>query len=124
MAVPAAMVPGTAHAAAGHWEDAIADVLVWVVLVLVPVLAVWIFWKLHVLPEVIAEKRHHPQAEAIKSLCLLSLAFGGMLWPFAWLWAHTKPIGYQMAYGRDTHDEPPGAATAADIPPPPSRPDD
>ncbi|WP_223264922.1 MULTISPECIES: DUF3302 domain-containing protein [Achromobacter] len=122
-AVAAAMAPGTGHAAAGHWEDAIADVLVWVVLVLVPILAVWIFWKLHVLPEVIAEKRHHPQAEAIKSLCLLSLAFGGMLWPFAWLWAHTKPIGYQMAYGRDTHHEAPVTTPATDLPPPPSRPD-
>lgn len=100
-----ALLPVTGHAAAGHLEDAIADVMVWVVLVLVPVLAIWLFWKLHVLPEVIAEKRHHPQAEAIKSLCLLSLAFGGMLWPFAWLWAHTKPIGYRLAYGRDKHDD-------------------
>ena len=80
-AMAAALLPATGQAAGGHLEDAIADVLVWVVLVLVPVLAIWIFWKLHVLPEVIAEKRHHPQAEAIKSLCLLSLAFGGMLWP-------------------------------------------
>lgn len=104
-AMAAALLPATGQAAGGHLEDAIADVLVWVVLVLVPVLAIWIFWKLHVLPEVIAEKRHHPQAEAIKSLCLLSLAFGGMLWPFAWLWAHTKPIGYRLAYGRDKHDD-------------------
>ncbi|CAB3730660.1 MULTISPECIES: DUF3302 domain-containing protein [Achromobacter] len=97
--------PLTGHAVSGHLEDAIADVLVWVVLVLVPILAIWIFWKLHVLPEVIAEKRHHPQAEAIKSLCLLSLVFGGMLWPFAWLWAHTRPVGYRLAYGRDKHEE-------------------
>lgn len=103
-AIATTLLPMTGRAAGGHLEDAIADVLVWVVLVLVPILAIWIFWKLHVLPEVIAEKRHHPQAEAIKSLCLLSLAFGGMLWPFAWLWAHTKPIGYRLAYGRDMHD--------------------
>ena len=99
-----AMLPATGHAAAGHLEDAIADVLVWVVLIFVPILAVWLFWKLHVLPEVIAEKRHHPQFEAIKALCLLSLVFGGLLWPFAWLWAYTKPIGYRLAYGRDKHD--------------------
>lgn len=104
-AIATTLLPVTGRAAGGHLEDAIADVLVWVVLVFVPILAIWIFWKLHVLPEVIAEKRHHPQAEAIKSLCLLSLAFGGMLWPFAWLWAHTKPIGYRLAYGRDMHDD-------------------
>jgi len=105
-AIASTLAPVTGYAAGGHLEDAIADVLVWVVLVMVPILAIWIFWKLHVLPEVIAEKRHHPQAEAIKALCLLSLAFGGMLWPFAWLWAHTKPIGYRLAYGRDVHDDP------------------
>lgn len=103
--IVAALFPVTSHAVPGHIEDSIADVLVWVVLILVPILAVWLFWKLHVLPEVIAEKRHHPQSDAIKALCLLSLAFGGMLWPFAWLWAYTKPIGYRLAYGRDKHDD-------------------
>lgn len=105
LTLAAVLLPATGRAAAGHLEDAIADVLVWVVLVFVPLLAIWAFWKLHVLPEVIAEKRHHPQTDAIKSLCLLSLLFGGMLWPFAWLWAHTKPIGYRLAYGRDKHDD-------------------
>ncbi|MCD0497548.1 DUF3302 domain-containing protein [Achromobacter spanius] len=102
--IATALIPITAHAVSGHLEDSIADVLVWFVLVLVPILAIWIFWKLHVLPEVIAEKRHHPQADAIKALCLMSLVFGGMLWPFAWLWAYTKPVGYRLAYGRDKHD--------------------
>ena len=55
----------------------------------------------HVLPEKIAHKRHHPQLEAIKTLCLLSLVFGGLLWPIAWLWAYTKPVGYKLAYGTD-----------------------
>ena len=34
-------------------------------------------------------------------MCLLSLAFGGLLWPLAWLWAYTKPVGYKLAYGTD-----------------------
>ena len=51
------------------------------------------------MPEKIAHKRHHPQLEAIKTLCLLSLVFGGLLWPIAWLWAYTKPVGYKLAYG-------------------------
>ena len=38
---------------------------------------------------------------------MLSLAFGGLLWPLAWLWAYTKPVLYRMAYGTDKvpHDE-------------------
>jgi hypothetical protein len=59
----------------------------------------------HVLPEKIAHKRHHPQFEAIRTLCLLSLVFGGLLWPIAWLWAYTKPVGYKLAYGTDKHPD-------------------
>jgi hypothetical protein len=44
-------------------------------------------WIVHVLPEKIAHKRHHPRRDAIQTLCLLSLVFGGLLWPLAWLWA-------------------------------------
>jgi hypothetical protein len=59
----------------------------------------------HVLPEVFAEKNHHPQRAGITLLCLLSLAVGGLLWPLAWLWAFTKPVGYKLAYGTDKHDD-------------------
>lgn len=86
-------------------EEKIADVMVWVVVVVVPVAAIYLFWKIHVLPEVFAEKHHHPQKRAIQVLCLLSLAFGGLLWPIAWLWAFIKPIGYKAAYGTDKHDD-------------------
>src|SRR5262249_46364013 len=41
------------------------------------------------------------QAAAIQALCLLSLVFGGLLWPLAWLWAFTKPVAYRVAYGTD-----------------------
>jgi hypothetical protein len=58
----------------------------------------------HILPEQIAEKRHHPQQQAIKTLCLLSLVFGGLLWPIAWLWAYTRPVAYRMAYGTEKHE--------------------
>jgi hypothetical protein len=96
-----------AHAAflAGEALDTMADVLAIVVLIFVPVAAIVLFWLVHVLPEKIAEKRHHPQKDAINTLCLLSLAFGGMLWPLAWLWAYTKPVGYRAAYGTDKHED-------------------
>ena len=76
-----------------------------VVLVVVPVVAIVVFWLVHVLPERFAEKRHHPQTQAITVLCLLSLVFGGLLWPIAWLWAFTRPVAYKMAYGTDKHED-------------------
>ncbi len=89
----------------GEALDKAADVLTWVVILFVPLAVIAVFWLVHILPEKIAEKRHHPQQTAIKTLCLLSLVFGGMLWPIAWLWAYTKPIGYKLAYGTDKHDD-------------------
>jgi CBS domain containing-hemolysin-like protein len=102
-----ALWPAVAHASflPPDLVDTAADVLAVVVLILVPVAGIYLFWKVHVLPEIIAEKRHHPQKEAIKTLCILSLVFGGLLWPFAWLWAYTKPVLYRAAYGTDKHED-------------------
>ena len=85
----------------GEALDKAADIVAIVVLIVVPIVVIVVFWLIHVLPERFAEKRHHPQTAAIQTLCLLSLFFGGLLWPIAWLWAFTKPIGYRMAYGTD-----------------------
>jgi len=60
-------------------------VLAWVVITIVPIIGIAVFWMVHVFPERVAHKRHHPQKDAIQVLCLLSLIFGGMLWPLAWL---------------------------------------
>jgi hypothetical protein len=89
----------------GEALDTAADILAIVVLFLVPAVGIVVFWIVHVLPEKIAHKRHHPQTEAITTLCLLSLVFGGLLWPIAWLWAFTKPVAYRVAYGTDKHDD-------------------
>ena len=83
-------------------EDKLADILAVLVLVVVPIVLIVLFWLVHILPEKIAHKREHPQFEAIRTLCLLSLVFGGLLWPLAWIWAYTKPTFYKLAYGRDT----------------------
>jgi CBS domain containing-hemolysin-like protein len=95
--------PQTAHASIFQGEalDKAADVLTWIVLIVAPVVALAVFWLVHILPEKIAEKKEHPQAKAIQCLCLLSLFFGGLLWPIAWLWAYSKPVMYKMAYGTD-----------------------
>jgi CBS domain containing-hemolysin-like protein len=88
----------------GEALDKMADYLAIFVLLVVPIGAIALFWLVHILPEKIAEKRHHPQKDSIKTLCLLSLVFGGMLWPIAWLWAYTKPVLHKLAYGTDVDE--------------------
>jgi len=73
----------------------------WVVLVVAPIIGLTVFWLVHILPERIALQNQHPQAKAIQVLCLLSLFFGGLLWPLAWLWAYSKPALHKLAYGTD-----------------------
>lgn len=94
-------------------EDTVANVISWVALIVAPVVVVGLFWFVHIMPEKIAEKRKHPQAKAIQALCLLSLFFGGLLWPLAWLWAYTKPVLHKLAYGTDVDDSAHGPAPAA-----------
>jgi len=118
-------LPGEARASllSPELEDKLATFLALFVIFVVPVVLIVLFWMVHILPEKIAHKRHHPQFEAIRTLCLLSLVFGGLLWPIAWLWAYSKPVMYKLAYGTDKHpdgltggeawDE--GAATAATL---------
>jgi hypothetical protein len=97
--------PARASFLSGETLDKAADVLAIFVLILVPVVGIVVFWMVHVLPEHFAEKRHHPQAKAIQVLCLLSLVFGGLLWPIAWLWAFTRPVLHKAAYGTDRGEE-------------------
>jgi CBS domain containing-hemolysin-like protein len=104
-----------ASAFAGEALDTAANVLAWVVLIVVPIIGIVIFWIVHILPEKVAETKRHPQAKAIQVLCLLSLVFGGLLWPLAWLWAYSKPVVYKMAYGTDVA-EPEHEDAAAETP--------
>jgi CBS domain containing-hemolysin-like protein len=117
----ALMLSDPAHASLFQGEalDAVAEAVAWGALIIAPITVIVVFWLVHILPEKIAEKRKHPQAKAIQVLCLLSLFFGGMLWPLAWLWAYSKPVLYKMAYGTDTveheHDAPaPAEGKSAD----------
>ena len=109
------LLPAPAYAGhpTGAMLDTISNVLAWVVLIFAPIIGIGLFLLVHILPEKIAEKKHHPQLDAIKTLCLLSLVFGGMLWPLAWLWAYSKPVIYKLAYGTDkvAHGEEKQAAT-------------
>jgi CBS domain containing-hemolysin-like protein len=106
-AILALVAPGIASASflSGDALDTAADWIAILVLIVVPVVVIVVFWLVHILPEKIAEQRHHPQKSAINTLCLLSLFFGGLLWPAAWLWAYTRPVAYRMAYGTDKHED-------------------
>jgi hypothetical protein len=99
-------LPARAHGSLFHGEtlDSIANGISWVVLIVGPIIGIAIFWLVHILPEKIAHKKMHPQTRAIQCLCLLSLCFGGLLWPIAWLWAYTKPVLHKMAYGTDVDE--------------------
>jgi hypothetical protein len=110
-------LPSRAHASFLHGEtlDTVADVIAWFAFIIVPPVLIGVFLLVHILPEKVAEKRRHPQLGAIKCLCLLSLCFGGLLWPIAWLWAYSKPVLHKMAYGTDvddSHEKPAGKKSA------------
>jgi hypothetical protein len=106
LALTAACASVEAQASFLHGDtlDAVAMGAAWFIIVVVPIVAILLFLVVHVLPEKIAEHNHHPQQGAIKTLCFLSLVFGGMLWPLAWLWAYTRPVGYRMVYGTEKHE--------------------
>jgi len=83
--------------------DGFANFISWVVLIVLPIGFIAGFWYVHILPDTIAKRRDHPQRDAIHALCLLSLFVLGLLWPFAFLWAYTRPTMYKLAYGTDKY---------------------
>ena len=101
-----AMLPQPAHASMfqGETLDAIANGISWVVLVIAPIIGITAFWLVHILPEKIAHKRKHPQTRLVQCLCLMSLVFGGILWPLAWILAYSKPVLHKLAYGTDVDE--------------------
>jgi hypothetical protein len=107
LAWAALLSPAAARASflSGDTLDTVADWLAWFIIFFVPVVGIGAFLFVHVLPEKIAEKRHHPQKDSIKVLCILSLFFGGMLWPLAWLWAYTRPTLNRAIYGTEKHED-------------------
>jgi hypothetical protein len=107
MATALAAFPASAFAMSAGVIDTVAGVMAWVVMLVVPGALIYLFWMVHILPEKIAEKNGHPQKDAIHMICLLSLVFGGLLWPIAFIWAKSKPVLYRKAYGVDKHEDHP-----------------
>jgi hypothetical protein len=64
----------------------------------------YVFMYIHDIPYEMAEKRHHPQKEAIYWGCWLSLFTLHVLWPFLFLWAVSKPGKVELARGDGSGD--------------------
>jgi len=63
-------------------------------LIILGVLLASILWVLIFLaqwPGKIAQTRKHPQLDAIRVAGWLGILTFGILWPLAFIWAHTKP---------------------------------
>ncbi|WP_137918516.1 DUF3302 domain-containing protein [Hydrogenophaga sp. 2FB] len=114
--------PARASLLEGGALDTAANVISWIAILVVPMVLISGFWWLHIMPEKVAENRKHPQLAAIKIICLLSLVFGGLLWPFAWIWAYTRPVLHKLAYGTDTLDEHGHGGDAVGLEPTPEEP--
>ena len=99
-------LPTRAHASLFHGEtlDGIANVISWVAIIIAPIIGLTLFWLVHILPEKIAHKKKHPQTKLVQCLCLMSLVFGGLLWPLAWILAYSKPVLHKLAYGTDVDE--------------------
>jgi Protein of unknown function (DUF3302) len=67
----------------------------------------YVFMYIHDIPYEIAEKRHHPQKDAIYWGCWLSLFTLHVLWPFIFLWAVSKPPKVELSGEDSTADRKP-----------------
>lgn len=67
------------------------DYFTFVVLGVLIAAGLYLAFVLGELPGKIAEGREHPQAEAIRVAGWLGLITLGLLWPFALIWAYTRP---------------------------------
>ena len=76
---------------AAGFVDTLADIFSWIAIIIIPIVLGIAYWQIHYLPSKIAEKRQHPQKEAIHAMCMVSRFSGGLFWPIAFVWAHLKP---------------------------------
>jgi hypothetical protein len=72
------MFPGPPILAiSGSFEDTLADILSWVVFIIVPVLAIGLFWMVHILPYARVGTRAFAEVESLwhrKSICAIRSA--------------------------------------------------
>ena len=61
------------------------------VIVVLVVAAIWVVLALAMWPGKVARRRRHPYAEAVELAGWLGILVGGLLWPFALIWAYATP---------------------------------
>lgn len=64
-----------------------------IILVIIVLLAIWIYIEMAKFPGQKAREREHPQADAINVLAWVGLLLGIVPWVIALVWAYTTPIG-------------------------------
>ena len=64
-----------------------------IILVILVLLAIWIYVEMAKFPGQKARDRGHPQSDAINVLAWVGLLLGIVPWVVALVWAYTKPIG-------------------------------
>lgn len=67
------------------------DIFALIVLVVLVAAGIAIWAILGMMPGRIARERNHPQADAINVCGWWGVITMGLLLPFAWIWAYTKP---------------------------------
>ena len=68
------------------------DILVFVVMGVLLSAGLYVAIRLGALPGRIAKSRNHPQADAIQVAGWLGILTLGLLWPFALVWAFSRPL--------------------------------
>ena len=64
-----------------------------IILVILVLLAIWIYVEMAKFPGSKARERRHPQSDAINVLAWVGLLLGVVPWVIALVWAYTQPIG-------------------------------
>ncbi len=72
-------------------QHPVLDVLTFIVLGVLLSAGLYAAFRVGALPGQIARQRAHPQADAINVAGWLGLLTLGLLWPFALIWAFTRP---------------------------------
>ena len=75
------------------------NLLTWVVLIALAALVGALVVGLGTLPGKVAKKRGHPQVDAINVTSWLGIITMGLMWPFALIWAYTRPAYMLQASG-------------------------
>jgi hypothetical protein len=73
------------------------DAFAFVVFAILIFVGVIIVVSLGKLPGQLAHRWGHPQAAAINAMSWIGIATGGLLWPIAFIWAFTMPVGAKSA---------------------------